>query len=74
MLEGEDNISIAKDCEILKSQLVLPKERRKKGIAHVLILKKFPHRRQMKNKHIRDIIEKYPLLCSKDQVRTFSCR
>ena len=48
MLEGEDNISIAKDCEILKSQLVLPKERRKKGIVHDLILKKFPHRRQMK--------------------------
>ena len=36
------------------------------------MVKTFPDRRQMllnEFKHIREIIEKYPLLCSNDQVR-----
>ena len=70
--EGEDEHSIAHHCETLKSQSALPQERRNKDTVRVLTVKTFPDRRQMlvnEFKHIREIIEKYPLLCSKDQVR-----
>ena len=70
--EGEDEHSIAHHCETLKSQSALPQERRNKDTVRVLMVKTFPDRRQMlvnEFKHIREIIEKYPLLCSKDQVR-----
>ena len=51
----------------------LPQERRNKDIVHVLMVKTFADRRHMlvnEFKHLREIIEKYPLLRSKDQVRT----
>ena len=73
LMEGEDEHSIAHHCETLKSQSALPQERRNKDIVHVLMVKTFADRRHMlvnEFKHLREIIEKYPLLCSKDQVRT----
>ena len=70
--EGEDEHSIAHHCETLKSQSALPQERRNKDTVRVLTVKTFLDRRQMlvnEFKHIREIIEKYPPLCSKDQLR-----
>ena len=71
-MEREDEYSVAQHCETLKSQSALPQERRNKDIVRVLMVKTFADRRQMlvnEFKHIREIIEKYPLLCSKDQVK-----
>ena len=72
LIEREDEYSIAHHCETLKSQSALSQERRKKDIVRVLMVKSFADRRQMlvnEFKHIREIIEKYPLLYSKDHVR-----
>ena len=65
--EGEDNQSMNHHSEVLKSQSRLSEERRNKDTIRILTEKTFPDRCQIlinEYKHIREVLEKYPLLCS----------
>ena len=71
MPEGEDDKTMGKHSETLKAQSALSKERQNKEMVKMLMEKTFPDRRNMlinQFKHIREILEKYPLLCNTDQV------
>ena len=70
--EKNNNMSIIKQ---LTNQSSLSEGKRNKDTIRILKENTFPDRHQMcfsKNKHIRKVLEKYPLFCSKHQVSIFS--